>query len=146
VSDASLFCTVIVGDQLFGIDVIRIQEIIGEQKITPVPLAPQKVVGLLNLRGEIVPALSLRASLTLPERDAGEPKTHVVVRSASGLSSLVVDGIGGVVEVDESTFEEPPDTLGGPARDLIRGIHKLERRLLLELDVDKALAVGVSAG
>jgi purine-binding chemotaxis protein CheW len=144
--DESQFCTLIVGDQLFGIDVIRIQEIIGEQKITPVPLAPHKVVGLLNLRGEIVPAISLRASLALPERGLDEPRTHVVVRTEAGLSSLVVDGIGGVVDVDDSTFEEPPDTLAGAARELVRGVHKLEHHLLLELDVDKALAVAASAG
>jgi purine-binding chemotaxis protein CheW len=139
--DGSLFCSLIVGDQLFGIDVMRIQEIIGEQKITRVPLASSKVVGLLNLRGEIVPAVSLRASLSLPERGPDEAHTHVVVRTDSGLSSLVVDGIGGVVEVDDSSFEEAPDTLTGAARELVRGVHKLEESLLLELDIDKALAV-----
>lgn len=139
--DSRAFCTLIVGDQLFGVDVLSIQEIIGEQRITPVPLAPRTVVGLLNLRGEIIPAISLRTSLELPEADPGSPRTHVVLCSTAGTSSLVVDGIGDVVDVDEAAFESPPDTLQGPAKELVRAVHKLDGHLLLELDIDKALAI-----
>ena len=142
-SKSQAFCTMTVGDKLFGIDVMQVQEIIGDQHITPVPLAPSPALGLLNLRGEIVPAISLRAALGLEENADDEHTTHVVVRRASGrLASLVVDGIGDVVDVDHSAFEAPPDTLSGKARELVRGVYKLERRLLLELDIDRALAVG----
>jgi purine-binding chemotaxis protein CheW len=139
-----LLCTFAVADQLFGVDVLRVQEIIGEQRITPVPLAADTIVGLLNLRGEIVPAVSLRAALGLSPSDRA-CHMHVVLRTSDGLASLVVDAIGDVVEVDESTFEEPPDTLTGLARELVSGVYKLEQRLLLQLDVDRALAVGVAS-
>jgi purine-binding chemotaxis protein CheW len=143
--DERAFCTMIVDDQLFGVDVIQVQEIIGEQHITPVPLGPPTAVGLLNLRGEIVPAISLRTALGLPE--PADPRTckHVVVRRPSGLASIVVDRIGEVVDVDGSSYEPAPDTLSGRARELVRGVHKLERRLLLELDVARALAVNGGA-
>ncbi len=135
------FCTLIVDDQLFGVDVLSIQEIIGDQRITPVPLAPRTVVGLLNLRGEIIPAISLRRSLELAEADPGSPRTHVVLCTPAGTSSLIVDGIGDVVDVDETAYEAPPDTLTGPAKELVRAVHKLDGHLLLELDIEKALTV-----
>ena len=140
-SDERSFCTMVVDDQLFGVDVVQVQEIIGEQHITPVPLGPPTAVGLLNLRGEIVPAISLRTALGLAPLAEGQPCKHVVMRRASGLASIVVDSIGDVVDVDESSFEPAPDTLSGRARELVKGVHKLERRLLLELDVARALAV-----
>ncbi len=140
-SSERLLCTLVVADQLFGVDVLLVQEIIGEQRITAVPLAADTVVGLLNLRGEIVPAVSLRAALGLAAADADAPHMHVVLRTGDGLASLVVDAIGDVVEVDDSTFEEPPDTLVGLARELVSGVYKLEQRLLLQLAVDRALAV-----
>jgi purine-binding chemotaxis protein CheW len=135
------FCTMVVEDQLFGVDVLQVQEIIGEQHITPVPLGPPTAIGLLNLRGEIVPAISLRTALGLAERSDGKGRTHVVVRRTSGLASIVVDGIGDVVDVDEALLEPVPATLNGRARALVLGVHKLERRLLLELDVARALAI-----
>lgn len=138
--DERSFCTMIVDDQLFGVDVLQVQEIIGEQHLTPVPLGPPTAVGLLNLRGEIVPAISLRTALGLPPRADGDSCRHVVVRRSSGLASIVVDSIGDVVDVDDASFEPAPDTLVGKARELVRGVHKLERRLLLELDVARALA------
>ena len=140
-----LLCTLLVADQLFGVDVLRVQEIIGEQRITAVPLSADTVVGLLNLRGEIVPAVSLRAALGLPAPTAGADHMHVVLRTSHGLASLVVDAIGDVVEVDDSAFEAPPDTLSGLARELVNGVYKLERSLLLQLDVDRALAVDTAA-
>jgi purine-binding chemotaxis protein CheW len=133
-------CTLSVDGQVYGIDVLAVQEIIGEQHITPVPLAPRHVVGLLNLRGEIVPAVSLRGTLGLPPANPDDPCTHVVLRTSSGLASVIVDQIGDVLETDETVFEEPPDTLHGVARDLVSGVHKLDGRLLLELDVERVLA------
>src|SRR5258706_16006874 len=106
--DERSFCTMIVDDQLFGVDVLQVQEIIGEQHLTPVPLGPPTGVGLLNLRGEIVPAISLRAALGLPPRAEAESCRHVVVRRSSGLASIVVDSIGDVVDVDDASFEPAP--------------------------------------
>lgn len=126
---------------LFGIEVSRIQEVIRSQRMTPVPLAPSVVGGLINLRGEIVTAIDLRCRLELAPRADGVPPMNVVVRTRDGAVSLLVDEIGDVVEVSDDTFEEPPGTVSGVALSLIRGAHKLDGRLLLVLDTDRTIQI-----
>ncbi|QGG94757.1 chemotaxis protein CheW [Actinomarinicola tropica] len=126
---------------LFGIEVSRIQEVIRAQQMTRVPLAASVIGGLINLRGEIVTAVDLRRRLELPPRADGVPPMNVVVRTRDGAVSLLVDEIGDVVEVSADSFEEPPGTVSGVALSLIRGAHKLDGRLLLVLDTDRAIHV-----
>ena len=117
------------------------QEVIPYQPMTHVPLAPPGVRGLINLRGQIVTALDLRGRLGSAERPPGRLPMNVIVRDDDGAISLLVDDIGDVLDVEEGDFECPPETLRGPSRELIRGAYKLEDRLLLVLDLDKAVAV-----
>jgi purine-binding chemotaxis protein CheW len=133
------FCTFAVGGFHYGVDVSHVQEIIRPQELTRVPLAPAVVGGLINLRGRIVTALDLRRRLGLGERPAGQASRNVVVRAGEGVVSLLVDEIGDVLEVEEATFERPPETLKGVARELIRGAYKLADRLLLILDTEKVV-------
>jgi purine-binding chemotaxis protein CheW len=134
------FCTFWLGDLYYGVDVLRVQEIIGHQPPTRVPLAPPEVRGLINLRGRIVTALDLRRRLGLGDAPDGLRPKGVVARTEDGTVSLLVDEIGDVLEVEEGAFERPPETLTGEARELIRGAYKLPDRLLLVLDADKVLA------
>jgi purine-binding chemotaxis protein CheW len=99
-----------------------------------VPLAPTAVMGLINLRGQIVTAIDLRRRLGLAERPAGHEPMNVVMRTDDGAVSLAVDEIGDVIEVHANTFEPMPDTLRGAVRELVRGVHKLDGQLLLVLD------------
>lgn len=131
-------CTFVLDDMLLGVDVCDVQEVIRYQEMTDVPLAPREVMGLINLRGQIVTAIDLRRRLGLPERASEVLPMNVVVRVADGVVSFLVDEIGDVVEVDESSFERPPETLCGPARELVRGVYKLKQRLLLLLDGERA--------
>jgi purine-binding chemotaxis protein CheW len=101
-------------------------------------LAPEVVSGLINLRGQIVTAVDLRQRLELEPRLPDTLAMNVVVRSEDGAVSLLVDEIGDVVEVEERTFEPPPETLRGSVRTVILGIHKLDDRLLHVLDIEKA--------
>ncbi len=133
------FCTFFLNDLFFGVEVEKVQEVIRFQETTRVPLAPSVVGGLINLRGQIVTALDLRERLELPERTKKEVPMNVVIRTDEGPLSLLVDEIGDVVEVQQSEFEEVPDTLGGAARELIRGAFKLKNRLLLLLDTERAV-------
>jgi purine-binding chemotaxis protein CheW len=133
-------CTFFLGELYFGIEVTRVQEVLRYQETTRVPRAPAVVHGLLNLRGQIVTALDLRARLGLAERSNGKLPMNVVVRRAGGAVSLLVDEIGEVVEVERRDFERAPETLTGAARELIRGAYKLDRRLLLLMDVEKVAA------
>lgn len=135
------FCTFFLEGKMFGVPVPQVQEVLRFHEMTRVPLAPEVVEGLLNLRGQIVIAIDLRRKLALSPRDSGELPMNVVVRTSEGGVSLLVDEIGDVIEVEDASFEFPPETLRGPVRSMILGVHKLEGRLLHVLDVEKACQV-----
>jgi purine-binding chemotaxis protein CheW len=137
-AQTSQFCTFYLDKLLFGVELKTVQEVIRSLEVTQVPLAPAVVSGLLNLRGQIVTAVDLRRRLELDPRPPGLPAMNVVVRSEDGAVSLLVDEIGDVVEVEETTFEQPPETLRGTVRTIITGVHKLNNRLMLVLDTEKA--------
>jgi purine-binding chemotaxis protein CheW len=138
-ADNRQFCTFFLEDLYLGVEVERVQEVIRHQAATWVPLAAQVIGGLINLRGQIVTAIDLRRRLELPQRSAAAVPMNVVIRTDDGAVSLLVDEIGDVVEVEQETFERPPETLQGPARELIGGAFKLKDKLLLRLDTEKAL-------
>ena len=135
------FCTFFLEGSLFGVPVPQVQEVIRFHEMTRVPLAPDVVEGMINLRGQIVIAIDLRRRLSLHAREERELPVNVVIRSADGAVSLMVDEIGDVVEVEDSTFEAPPETLRGAVRTMILGVHKLEGRLMHVLDTEKACQV-----
>ena len=143
-TDDRQFCTFYLDGHYFGIDVRKVQEVIRYQAMTRVPLAHAAVRGLINLRGQIVTAVDLRRRLDLHDRPADRLPVNVVVSTDDGAVSLLVDEIGDVLNVNEGAFERAPETLTGAARDLIRGVYKLDGRLLLILDT--ARAVNVSGG
>jgi len=138
VANTKQFCTFFLKDQFFGVLVEEVQEVIRYQEMTRVPLVPQVIRGLINLRGQIVMAVDLRRRLGLEERAAGMLPVNIVVRTQDGSISLLVDSIGDVVEVNEETFENPPPTLEGEMRKLIKGVHKLERGLMHILNTELA--------
>jgi purine-binding chemotaxis protein CheW len=133
------YATFEVADQLFGIDVAKVQEVLRFREYTRVPLAPAAVGGLFNLRGQVIAAVDLRVQLGLPPQDLDEPVMKVIVRTDDEAVSLLVDRIGEVVELDDDSIERTPDTLRGPTRELIAGTFKLDDRLMLALDVRRAL-------
>ena len=105
---ASQFCTFYLDNQMYGVDVQSVQEVIRYQEMTDVPLAPDSVVGLINLRGQIVTAIDLRTRLGLANRPEGQLPMNVVVQSDDGAISLLVDQIGDVQEIDTDHFESLP--------------------------------------
>jgi purine-binding chemotaxis protein CheW len=134
-------CTFVLGDLAFGVEVTHVQEVMRFQSMTRVPLASANVRGLLNLRGQIVTAIDVRARLGLtPLADAQEPM-NVVLRTKDGVASLLVDEIGDVLEVSAADFEAAPETLAGVLRAIVHGVYKLERQLLLLLDVERVVAL-----
>jgi purine-binding chemotaxis protein CheW len=138
VAKTQQFCTFFLEDQFFGVPVEQVQEVIRYQEMTRVPLVPPVIRGLINLRGQIVMAIDLRRRLRIKERPKGMLLVNVVVRTPDGAVSLLVDSIGDVVEVDESTFEDPPHTLAADLRTLIAGVHKLDQGLMHVLNTEKA--------
>ncbi len=138
-AEVKQFATFYLDKLLFGVEVEKVQEVIRYQEMTRVPLAHAVVRGLINLRGQIVTALDLRRRLEFKDRDSDKLPMNVVVRSGEEAVSLLVDEISDVLEVEDRTFEAPPETLQGVARELIRGAYKLKDRLLLVLDTEKTV-------
>ena len=134
-------CTFHVGRYLFGVDVSLVQEIVRLQAFTPVPLSPPEIAGLINLRGEVLTAIDLRARLGVPPSDGTRDPINVVIRLDDEPVSLLVDEIGGVQEVSEVPFEATPATVDARVRGLLLGAYPLPDRLLLSLNARRVLAV-----
>ena len=136
-------CTFYLEKLLLGIEVQKVQEIIRYQKITHVPLSSPEVAGLINLRSQIVIAIDLRRRLNLTDNKMEKLPLNVVISSEDETVSLLVDEVGDVIDVSQESFEKPPETLRGKVRRLIRGAYKLEKQLLLILDVEKVININV---
>lgn len=133
------FVTFRLADQWLGIPVILIQEVIAGERISPIPLSPDEVRGFLNLRGQIVTAIDLRSVLALPARDEDASFMNVVVRDDDELYSLLVDEVGDVVQATAADVEAAPRTLDPVWKQCCTGVIRLERGLLVVLDVDRVL-------
>jgi purine-binding chemotaxis protein CheW len=140
-TNSEQFCTFFLDGHFFGMPVQRVQEVIRYQEMTPVPLVPDVVRGLINLRGQIVTAVDLRRRLGMCERPAGQLPMNVVARTDDGPVSLLVDEIGDVLEVSQDSYERTPENMTAQQKEMVEGVYKLEKRLLLVLNVDRALEV-----
>ena len=134
------FVTMFIEGQLFGIPVLVVQDVLGPQKITRIPLAPPEVAGSLNLRGRIVTAIDVRMRLQLPRKKAelGEGMS-VVVDMRGELYSLRVDQVGEVLSLPAAKFERNPPTMDPLWREFSTGIYRLDEKLLVVLDVPRLL-------
>jgi len=134
------YCTFRIADMLFGVDVLKVQEIIQFQEMTEVPLSPDVVRGLVNLRGQIVTALDLHERLDLEARDVEDHKPiNIVLCTEGGAVSLLVDAIGDVLTIEDELEESPPPTLNDRTRELLVKVCKLEDELLLVLDAERTV-------
>src|SRR5690242_12787212 len=136
------YATFEVADQLFGVTVDAVQEVLMFNEYTTVPLAPKAVGGLFNLRGQVIAAVDLRVQLGLPPQSLSGPVMNVILRGDDEPVSLLVDRIGEVIDLDDADFELPPRTLTGPTRELVTGTVQLTGRLMLAVDVARALDTG----
>jgi purine-binding chemotaxis protein CheW len=130
------FSTFYVAGRLYGIDVTRVQEVVRPMHITPIPLAPDYVVGLINLRGQVTTAIGLRELFGL-EESRPDQFMNVVCRIDGSLISLQADEIGDVVEVMEKDFELTPQTVPSEVRRFMSGIYKISDSLLSIVDIDR---------
>ena len=133
--DKEQLATFDVDGALFGIEVMKVQEVSGENKIHHVPLAPNLVRGLVNLRGQIATAVGLREAFGKPP--STDAQMSVVCKVDGILVSLVVDAIGDVVQVERAQFESVPDHVPEAVKKYVKGIYKMEGRLLSVLDLER---------
>ena len=133
---SELLTTFYVGNEYYGIEVMKVQEVTGTPIVVPVPLAPRFVRGLINLRGQLATALGLRELFGEIE-DVKNQQMSVVCRMDGNLVSLIVDQIGDVVEAEMKSLEDPPDTIPIGIRKYVKGIYKMNGTLLSLLDMEK---------
>lgn len=130
--------------QWLGLPVVAIQEVIAGQSVARVPLSPPEVQGFLNLRGQVVTAIDLRSVLGLEARAEGEPFINVVIQDEGEFFSFIVDEVGDVLEVGEHGVEPTPKTLSPVWSRCCSGVVRMERELMVVLDVDTVLGDGAS--
>lgn len=138
-SDKKEYLTCHVENQSFGIPVLQIQDILSQQRVTYVPLAPPEVEGSLNLRGRIVTAVNIRKKLGISPRGQCERSMSIVVEHKDDLYSLTVDSVGEVVSLPNSDFEKNPATLDKSLKSISSGIYRLKSDLLVILDVSNLI-------
>ncbi len=129
-----------VGDNFIGVDLRKVQEINRNMSITSVPHVPDKVRGVINLRGEVVTVIDLRMVLGLESIDVSRATQNIVLSSGGERIGLLVDSIADVVTAMSTDIVDPPASLSGMDGRFFRGVLKLDDRLLLVLDIDEALA------
>jgi purine-binding chemotaxis protein CheW len=139
--EQQVLVTLTVADQLCGVPVLAVRDILGEQAITRIPLAPPEIAGSLNLRGRIVTAIDLRRRLHMPPAPANQPRMSVVAEQGGELYALLVDQVSEVLSLDAAQFERNPPTLEKTWAAFSTGIYRLDGRLLVVLDVSKLLAL-----
>lgn len=138
-ADSRKYSTFYLNGICFGVPVERVQEVMEFQEITPVPLSPAVLPGIINLRGQIITTIDLKARLELSSGDFSGQPMMIVVRTSEGPMNLVVDRIGNVIDVDPARFEKPTETLKPGVRAVTTHVCKLEDRLLLALDTEKII-------
>ena len=127
------------GNEEFGIDILKVQEINRIVKITRIPQSPDFVEGVINLRGKVIPIIDLRKRFNMPER-AYDKQTRIVVGEIEGKTvGLIVDAVSEVLRLPLNTVEPAPKIVSKDKADYIKGVGKLEDRLLMLLDIDKIL-------
>ena len=139
------YVTLTVAGQLCGIPVLGVRDVLADQAIARIPLAPGEVAGSLNLRGRIVTAIDLRRRLHLPPADPGARQMSVVTEQGGELYALLVDQVAEVMSLPASAFEPCPPTLPAVWAEHSRGVFRLEGRLLVVLDVAHLLDIAVAA-
>jgi len=139
------FITAMVGSQLFGLPIQRVQDVFAPDRITRVPLAAPEIAGILNLRGRIVTLIDLRSRLGLGARDSRVQPMAIGVELQGESYGLLIDTIGEVLKLDEASREPNPFNLDPKLTAVSDGLYRLEGQLLVVLDVDRVLGIGARA-
>ncbi|MFZ5425877.1 MAG: chemotaxis protein CheW [Thermodesulfobacteriota bacterium] len=129
-----------IGEEEFGVDILKVQEIIRMMEITKVPRAPEFVEGVINLRGKVIPIIDLRRRFGLSARGHDKHTRIIVIEINNMIVGFVVDSVSEVLRIPFSTVEPPPPVVSGMESEYISGVGKLEDRLLILLDLDKLLS------
>ena len=139
-SPARLHASFIINEYQFGVTATEVQEVLGPQRLTKVPMAPSHIVGLINLRGQVVVALDMRGRLGLPIIDTNPNKVNVVLRTEAGPVAIMADKVGDVMNISDDEIRPVPVTFGPPMDKMLEGVCQRESGLLLILKVAEITA------
>jgi purine-binding chemotaxis protein CheW len=140
------YVTAAIGEQLFGLPIARVQDVFVPQRLALVPLAGPEIAGLINLRGRIVTMIDMRRRLDLKAREGGARAMMAIGVEYKGESyGLLIDEIGEVVKLAAASREDNPINLDERLARVSSGVHRLDGRLLVVLDVERVLDIGVRA-
>lgn len=128
-----------IGEEEFGVDILAVQEIIRLMQITMVPRAPEFIEGVINLRGKVIPVVNMRTRFNKEQHMPDSSTRIVVMELGQKIVGFLVDGVSEVLRIPENTVEDPPPVVAGIGSEYIRGIGKLDNRLLILLDLDHLL-------
>ncbi len=128
-----------IGEEEFGVDILKVQEINRMDQITRVPNAPDYVSGVMNLRGKVIPIIDLRKRFRLPKKDRDKDTRIIVVELRSRVVGFLVDAVNEVLRIPKSVTEPPPPMVAGIGSEYITAVGKLEDRLLILIDLEKIL-------
>ena len=133
----------VIGKELFGVDILMVQEIIRETPITPIPNSPDFIEGVINLRGNIIPVIDLRKRLNLREMAAPAGQTWIMILNVNGrITGFIVDSVTQVLKVPSNSIKPPPDiVVSGLQSQYITGVCRIDKRLLILLDFNRILLV-----
>ena len=133
------YVTAMIGGQLFGLPISRVQDVFMPDRLTRVPLAPPEIAGVLNLRGRIVTTIDMRRRLGLPPRNDNKPSMAIGIELRGESYGLLIDTVGEVMKLGETTREPNPVNLDPRLARVSGGVHRLDGQLMVILDVDYVL-------
>jgi purine-binding chemotaxis protein CheW len=138
------YVTATIGDQLFGLPIAHVQDVFAPQRSTQVPLARCEIAGLLNLRGRIVTMIDMRRRLDLETMNDGHPRMAIGVEYKAESYGLLIDEIGEVLKLPAASREDNPINLDERLAQVSSGVHRLDGRLMVVLDVERVLDIGAN--
>ncbi|HXR87943.1 MAG TPA: chemotaxis protein CheW [Stellaceae bacterium] len=133
------YAAIRVGSWDFAVPVMQVRDVLRRNQLTPVPLAPRAVAGLLNLRGRIVTAIDLRVRLRLPPQEARSDAAYVVIESGSEYYALIVDSVGDVLPIDERRLGAEPLALDPRWRAVASAVYTMDTGPIVLLDIERLL-------
>jgi purine-binding chemotaxis protein CheW len=139
------YVTAMIGGQLFGLPITRVQDVFTPERLTRVPMAPPEIAGMLNLRGRIVTLIEMRKRLGLDARTDDAVPMAIGVESRGESYGLLIDSLGEVLKLDDGKRESNPINLDAQLARVSAGVHRLDGQLLIVIDVDRILDIGANA-
>lgn len=135
------YLTFILNREEYGLEILKVREIIGLMDITPVPQTPSFIKGIINLRGKVIPVVDLRLKFNMPEAEYTKETCTIVVNIDSRLMGIIVDTVSEVLDINARDIEPTPSLGSSIKTDFILGMGKIKGRVKILLDVDKVLTL-----